>query len=166
MFKTGEYVVYGYSGVCLVEDLTEMETPGTGEMSTYYVLSPIKTRASKVFAPVESKKPIRAVMTREEAEAFLDSIAEIEPLEITSDKHREEEYKRVMKTCDCREWIRIIKTLYNRREERLDRGKQITAMDSRYWKSAEEYLYSELSISLDLDYDQVGEFLKSRLDGK
>lgn len=163
MFQTGEYVVYGFSGVCLVDSITEMTAPGNGEKQKYYVLNPVKTKGNHVYAPLNSKKPIRAVMTREEAEAFIRTIPDIAPLEVTSDKRREEEYKQVMKTCDYREWIRIIKTLYLRREERLGRGKQITAMDSRYWKSAEEYLYTELSIALDMKVEEVGEYLKNTL---
>lgn len=164
MFRIGEYVVYGYSGVCLVDEITQMEVPGSRDKRDYYALVPVHSRGSRVYAPVDGKKPIRAIITPEEAEALILEIPGIEPLEVVSDKHREEQYKEVMKSCDCREWIRIIKTLNIRRQEREDMGKQSTAMDSRYWKSAEEYLFTELSLALEMAYEEVESYIREKIN--
>ena len=159
MFNPGDYVVYGYSGVCKVEEITAKEVPGTKETRAYYALQPIQSASNRVFTPVDGKQILRAVMTKDEAESFLDEICNIEPLEIISDKHRENQYKEVMRTCDYREWVKLIKTLYARKAERLKKGKQATAVDNRYTRSAEEYLFTELSIALSKDFEEIEKFI-------
>ena len=164
MFNPGDYVVYGYSGVCKVEEITAKEVPGTKEMRDYYALQPIQSAMSRVFTPVDGKHALRAVMTKEEAERFLNEIEGLEPLEIISDKHRENQYKDVMRTCDYREWVKLIKTLYIRKAERAKKGKQATAIDNRYARSAEEYLFTELSIALSKDIEEVELFVTGILE--
>jgi CarD family transcriptional regulator len=68
-----------------------------------------------------------------------------------------------MKTCDCGEWIRIIKTLYLRRVERTARGKKITSVDERYLKMAEDYLYSELELVLGIPKNRVEQYIGDRI---
>ena len=53
-----------------------------------------------------------------------------------------------MRTCDCRQWIGMMKTLYRKRLRRLAQGRKFTAVDERYLKEAEEHLYDELSLAL------------------
>lgn len=53
-----------------------------------------------------------------------------------------------MNTCDYRAWVSIVKTLYIRKQERTAQGKKITALDERYMRTAENELYSELSLTL------------------
>ncbi|MCX4321156.1 MAG: CarD family transcriptional regulator, partial [Lachnospiraceae bacterium] len=65
--------------------------------------------------------------------------------------------------CDCRDWIKIIKTLYQRKRERLARGKKTTAMDERYLRMAEENLYSELSLVLGVPREDMEDYITQRL---
>ena len=64
-----------------------------------------------------------------------------------------------MKTCDCREWIRIIKTLYNKKQERESIGKRISASDERFLKHAESYMFSELSLAMEMEEQEVREMV-------
>ena len=41
-------------------------------------------------------------------------------------------------------WVRIIRTLYRRNEERAAAGKKTINMDERYMKMAKNWLYGEL----------------------
>ena len=43
-------------------------------------------------------------------------------------------YKEAMKSCDCKEWVRIINTVLKRKEERLAQGRKMSACDERYLK--------------------------------
>ena len=40
MFKVGEYIVYGCKGVCLIEEITHIDIPGSTKDRLYYVLAP------------------------------------------------------------------------------------------------------------------------------
>jgi CarD family transcriptional regulator len=163
MFEIGEYIIYGTSGVCKVEEITEMKG-FNGDIQKYYVLSPSSQKGGKIFTPVEnSRTPMRRILTREEAEDLIVRIPGIEELWITNEKQREELYKDCMKSCDCGEWIRIIKTLYLRKMERSARGKKITSVDERYLKMAEDYLYSELELVLGIPKCSVEQYIGERV---
>lgn len=164
MFEKGEYVVYGSTGVCEVMDITTMDWEGVPKDRLYYVLHPYAQKEGRIFTPVDSQKNvIRRIISKKEADILIEDIPSIDEFKISNDKLREEKYKECLKSCECREWIRIIKTLYLRRQERLANGKKITAMDSRYFKQAEENLYSELSISLNIPKEQMEKYIADRI---
>ncbi|MCC8126173.1 MAG: CarD family transcriptional regulator [Clostridiales bacterium] len=164
MFKKGEFIIYGTSGVCQVEDITKMQMKGIPNDRLYYVLIPSAQKGGKIFTPVDNgKTPMRRVMNREEADRLIEAIPGIEGLWISNEKLREEKYKECMKSCDCREWVRIIKTLYTRRIERSAQGKKITATDEKYLRMAEQYLYSELEIPLEVPKEQMEQVISERI---
>ncbi len=164
MFGIGDFIVYGNTGVCEVKDITTISMKDVPEDRLYYLLSPIHRKESKIFTPVNSGKTVmRAVMTKEEADALIEDIPGIEELWVSNDKLREEMYKETMKSCECRDWIKIIKTLYLRKQERLAQGKKTTAMDDRYLRLAEENLYSELSLALGVPKEEMEAYITKRM---
>lgn len=165
MFEKNDYIIYGTSGVCKVEDITTMNMDGISKERLYYVLSPSSQKGGKIFTPVDSEKTLmRRVLTREEASRLIDEIPDIEELWFTNDKQREEKYKECMKSCDCREWIKIIKTLYLRKQERSAQGKKITSTDEKYLRMAEDYLYSELEIPLGIPKDDMERYIAEQIE--
>jgi len=166
MFERGEYIIYGTSGVCRVEDVTTMDMKDVPRDRLFYVLAPSSQKGGRIFAPVDNPKTyMRRVMSREEASVLIDEIPDIEELWITNEKQREEHYKACMKSCDCREWIRVIKTLYLRKMERSAQGKRITSTDEKYLKMAEDYLYSELEIPLGIPKNEMEQYITDRITG-
>ena len=135
MFETGEYVVYGRTGICQVTGVTTMRVDGSSGEKLYYVLRPGGETDGKIFTPVEGgKQVLRGIITREEAERLIDEIPSIETLSIENEKFREDSYKKCIRTCECRDLLRIIKTIYVRKQARLSHGKKTTATDERYLK--------------------------------
>lgn len=164
MFEIGEYIIYGTTGVCEVMDIATIDVDGVSGDKIYYILRPIYRSGSKVFTPVDNYKiPMRRILNRNEAKALIDDIPNIEGLWVGSDKQREEKYKQAIKSCECTEWIRIIKALYLRGKERVAQGKKITATDERYLRLAQDNLYSELSIPLEIPKDQMDDYINSML---
>lgn len=164
MFAAGDYVVYGQSGICQVMDVTTMDMDGVPKDRLYYVLRPDGKMDGRIFTPVENGKlVIRRMMTKDEAEQLIQEIPEIEVLTIQNDKLREEKYKECIKSCECREMVRIIKTIYFRKQERISRGKKVTATDERYLKIAEDSLYSELSMLLEVPKKEMGSYINERV---
>lgn len=149
MYQIGDFVVYGRTGICEVTDITTMKMAGIPKDKLYYILTPWKDKGGKIFTPVDNEKVvIRTVISKEEAIGLLNRIPSIEELWIPNEKMREAMYKESIRKCDCEELIKIIKTLYIRKQERIAQGKKITTTDERYLKMAEGSLYSELSIVL------------------
>ncbi len=165
MFEKGDYIVYGSTGICTVQDVTTMEMQGVDSRKLYYVLEPYGQPGRKVFTPVDNPKmKLRRILSKEEALAMIDRIPQLEQIGVTEEKLREQIYKENMRSCDCANWIRMVKTLYFRRQERVRQGKKITATDERYFRLAEDNLYTEFSISLDLPRQQVQGFITQRLE--
>lgn len=165
MFEKGEYVVYGSTGVCEVMDITTMDLEGVPKDRLYYVLHPYAQKDGRIFIPVDNEKNvIRRILSKKEADNLIDDIPNIDEFWISNDKLREVKYKECIRSCECREWIRIIKTLYLRKQERLANGKKITATDSRYFKQAEENLYSELSISLNIPKEEMEKYITDKIE--
>ena len=57
---------------------------------------------------------MRQVLTKEEANELIEDIPNIPEMRIGDEKYREMKYKEAVHSCDCRQWVSIIKTLYTR----------------------------------------------------
>ncbi|MBO5371842.1 MAG: CarD family transcriptional regulator [Lachnospiraceae bacterium] len=166
MFEVGQYIIYGNTGVCRVEEITKMAAPGEKEKRLYYALDPVYANGSRLFTPVDNQKIImRPVLTKEEAEALIERMEEIEVLWVSDEKKREQIYKDAIRSCDCEEWVKIIKTLYVRKISRLAEGKKVTSSDAKYLHLAEENFYGELSIALGIPKGEMEEFITRKIKG-
>ena len=164
MFAVNDYIVYGNHGVCKVENIGTVSLAMVDKNKVYYTLRPVYKNEAVVYAPVENPKSvIRPVLTREEADKLIEEIPSLESVWIGNEKEREMQYKAALRSCDCRELIRIIKTLYHRKMDRIKDGKKVTVVDERYFRQAEEQLYGELAFAMDMERNQVGEYLNIRI---
>ncbi len=164
MFEIGDYIIYGNHGVCEVQDIGTISLAMVDRKKRYYTLRQVYKNEAVIYAPIDNPKTLmRYIMTKEEAEKLINEIPKLETVWIANEKEREIQYKSALKTCDCRELIRIIKTLYQRKLERIKDGKKVTVLDERYFKLAEEQLYSELAFVMDLERNKVEEYLTSRI---
>lgn len=154
MFKIGEYVVYGNKGVCQIKDVGPISMPGVSKDKKYYTLDQIFLRGSTIFTPVDSDK-LRKVMSKEEAEALLLDVADMSPEWVKDDKARERQFTETLRAAESRSLCEMLIVLYNRREERIASGKKATTTDERYFHAAEDILYGELTVALDLKRDEV-----------
>lgn len=159
-------MVYGSSGICVVKEIASLDMSGSGQVQEYYVLVPVQGANSKSYIPTNNEHIIlRPVLTKDEALSLIDDIPEIEQIDEVNDKIREEQYKIYAKRCDCRSWIAILKTVYRRREERLNQGKKITVTDDRYMKLAQDNLYGELGFVMGKNRDDMEELIKDKWVG-
>lgn len=164
MFEIGQNVICGNKGVCTVEDITTLDIAGVDKAKKYYILKPMYIAASTVYVPVDSDlNSMRTVMTREEAEELIQGIPKIPILEIKNERLLEQDYKSCMKSNDCREWVKLIKTIYERKQSRIQNGRKETAIDSKFFKIAEDVLYGELSVALDIDRERVSQYIEEKL---
>ena len=166
MFHKGDYIVYGISGPCLVTDVTKLSMPGCDGKRKYYVLRPVNSAKSTIYSPVDNDKVIiRQIMTHDEAEVLLQEVPSIKQIKVENEKLREEQYKEIMKNSDLHDCIGLIKTLYHKRQIRLDQGRKFTSVDERYLREALDILTSELAIALDMDNAEAEKTLQEQLHG-
>jgi CarD family transcriptional regulator len=164
MFKKDTYVVYGTKGPCRIVNITSLNIPGCDRKRKYYVLQPAGSSGSTIYSPVDNDKVvIRALISQKEAQALLDEAGLIDAIRIPSEKFREETYKEVLRSADCRRAVALIRTLMERRRKRIAQGRKITSVDERYLGEAMERLTSELSIALDESREDITAALTDRL---
>ena len=167
VFGIGEFVVCGNKGVCSVENITTLNISGVDKDRKYYILKPLYMAGSTVYVPVDSpKESMRSVFTREEAEKLIQKIPEVELLSINNDKLSEQVYKECLKKNDPVELVKIIKTIYLRKQKRIEAGRKITAVDAKYFHIAEESLYGELAVALDVVRSEVEGYITDAIDGR
>ncbi len=165
MFSVGDYVVYGSNGVCRITDIGPMDLPGVSKDKLFYTMTPCYIRDSSLFTPIDNPRVImRPVMTRDEAESFVESIKDIDGITIKEEKHRELEYKEAVLSCDPEVLVGIIKTIYGRMNERIAEGKKVTSSDSKYFHIAEDSLYGELAISLGIEKNEVKNYIHDKIE--
>ena len=165
MFEVGDYIIYGNNGVCKITNVGPMDMPGVPKSKLYYTMTPCYIRDSSIFTPVDNDRVVmRKVMSRQEAEKFLETAEDIDKLDIKEEKHREQEYKAAILTCDPTVLVGIIKTIQDRMQDRIAEGKKVTASDTKYIHVAEDSLYGELAISFDMEKDDVKAYVKNRID--
>lgn len=164
MFSIGQKVICGNKGVCTIEDITTLDISGVDKEKKYYILKPEYLVASTVYVPVDSAiTSMRVILTREEAEELIQSIPSIPVLEIKNEQLLEQDYRSCLKTNSCTDWVKLIKTIYERRQKRIQMGRRETSIDRKYFRIAEDVLYGELAVVLGLQREQVSQYIISKL---
>ncbi len=167
MYQVDDLIVYGNHGVCRVTEVGTLAIPTVDKTRQYYTLRPEYQQEAVIYAPVENNRTVmRPVLTREEAAALIDEIPQLDTVWIGNEREREAQYKAAMRTCDCRELVRMIKTLYQRKKIRMQSGKKGTVVDDRYFHQAQEQLYGELAIALDMPKSEVDDYITSCINRK
>lgn len=165
MFEIGEYVVCGNKGVCIVEDVAKLDISGVDKEREYYILKPLYMAGSTVYVPVDAaEKSMRRVLKRDEAQKLIKEIPDIPLLVITNEKLSEQMYRECIKTNDCEELIKIIKTIYLRKQKRIQAGRKVTAVDAKYFHIAEDSLYGELAVALEMPKDEVESYITKEMN--
>lgn len=166
MFDTGTYIICGQHGVCRVESIGPLKLTEASGGRDYYTLSLVYSKGGVVYVPADSNKIVmRPVLTKEEARQLIGEIKEMDMLRIASERQREDTFKKALRTCDVRDWVRVIKTIYVRKKQRLEQGKKVTASDERCLHAAEDNLYGELAVSLGVKKREVEDYIAGILDG-
>lgn len=156
MFEVGDYLVYK-KDVCKVKEMKKQFIKGLD----YFVLSPTKDKTLKIEIPTNSKQ-IRKLLTKEQVEQIIEQIPYIAEIDIEQ-RLLESEYKRLLNTGSLEDLIRIIKTTYQRNQNRLKQNKKVGDKDQRYFEEAEKYLYQEFGIVLQLSEDETKEYIKNKI---
>lgn len=160
MFEKDQLIMCGGHGVCRVVNITGNPIDKLDKVRKYYVLEPVFEKGSTVYTPVDNDKVImRRIMSKKEAEDLVGRITTIETVWIQEEKSREQMYKEAIRTYDCHSLVQIIKTLYQRKQNRLKEGKKVLSSDEQYLRKAEELLYSEMSLALSIPKEEVEAYI-------
>ena len=160
MFNVGEKIIYGENGVCTVEKIAPLEMSGAPKERLYYYLTPM-IGSGTYFTPVDSMAFMRPVISREEAEALIDSIPGIPPAICNDNRfnHVDAFYRDLFKLHTNEALVSVIKGLQCRMAERKTRSTRAEAT----LKRAKDILHGELSVALEIDFREVEQYIQERV---
>ncbi len=150
-----KYIIYERD-VCIIEEVMKKYIKGID----YFILRPLNDKTLKISVPVTSKM-LRNVISFDEANELINNMKNIDVLK--DEKQMENEYKRLLDTRDLNDLVKIIKTTYLRNKERIDNKKKISEKDDNYFNKAEDYLYTELSVALNMKKSEVKKYIIEKL---
>lgn len=164
MFEIGDYVINANNGICKIEDKVHLDLPMSDKKKLYYMIVPIKEKGTKLYIPVDSdKQRIRRTMDAKQAMEIIDEMPEIEAVWIADDKQREKRYKEAIFSCEPKQLVGILKCMYQRNRQRSAEGKKSASIDERYFKMAENNLYSELAFAMQKNQEEIKQFIEERI---
>ena len=156
MFAIGDRVTHYKEGVCEVMEVGKLNLRYSDKERQYYTLRPYYHQNGMVYIPVDGKQgQLRMIISKEEANELLQTIADINDVESANEKQREAIYKEALYKNECKKWISLLKTSYKRKISRLKAGKKVINIDERYLNQVEKFLFGEIAVVLSLSKEEV-----------
>ncbi|NLB88841.1 MAG: transcriptional regulator [Syntrophomonadaceae bacterium] len=164
MFKVNDYVVYGSTGVCQIVDISQENIMDDNKVTEYYVLQPVFDDTMTIKIPVDNTKVLmRRIITKDDVKSLIKTIPEQETVWIEDNKERIKFFKEAIRSGNCEEWIKVIKTLYLEKEERSEEGKKLTKTDEDLMKTAEKFLHEEFAVVLNISPEEVPSYIEKHI---
>lgn len=154
-YTIGDFIVHGRE-IGKIIAITERDS------NKYYKFQSINDPTLTVSTPVaRAKTNLRPIITANEAQALIDSLPTIEPIEVEN-RTIEQAYNNLVKSGKHIDIVRLIKTTYLRCADRKSRGLTSNEKDKVFLRLAERLLYSELAIALGKTYDETRQYVVER----
>lgn len=162
MFQVNDNIMYGTLGVCNVTNIS-MQTVG-GIQNECYTLHPLFENNCTIKIPVNNSRiDMRKIISKSESDALIESMPNVELFWFVDDKIRREEYRKALKSGDCNEWAKLIKTLSLKKKEMKENGKKLGKTDEDAYDLAEKLLFGELSVTLQIPFDKVNDYILKKM---
>ena len=163
MYKVNDLIVYGNEGVCKVEAIEVMNVTAVANDRLYYVLKPLY-RNGTVFTPVDTKVFMRPVISADDAQEIIEQIPSIETDVLYSSANLlSDHYDKAMERHDCKYLIQVIKTVYLKNQIAATKNKKVSETDRRYMKKAEDMLYGEFAVVLEVPKNDVKAYVEEKV---
>lgn len=165
MFQIKDTVLYGAEGVFVIDAVTEMDFQD--EKKSYFVLKSLNNEKSTIYVPQDKTgllEKMRRILSKEEIYYLIKNMPEEEPIWIEDESVRMVEYKGILLKGDHREMIGMIRTLYLKKMQLKEIGKNLHKVDEKFLKDAEKILYDEFAYVLDIKPEQVLPFIQQQIE--
>ncbi len=164
MFRVGDLIMYGGTGVCRVKELMTTGSDETGE-DRYYILEPVYQNGI-IYAPIGSEKVfMRPLISAAEALDIIDTMPGISPDVFvgTSTQQLARHYQEIISSHDTTRLIMMAKAIHLKNRNAMKQNRRLGQIDKKYMKLAEDFLFGEFACSLNISRDKVEDFIRERL---
>ncbi len=165
-FNIGEFIVYGASELCRVEEKIKRCFDGITEKE-YYRLIPLYSKGSTFYIPVDDYDgKVRKLLTKEEIYALIDEMPEVETEWCEDRNQRKNQFFSVLRSDDYQQLISMMRAIYLQRDEQISKGKKLLAADEKAMREAEKLIHHEFSFVLGIDEKDIPDFIESRIESR
>ena len=168
-FEIGQNVIYGTNGLCRVEDIKEMSFITGETKKAYYILEPLRTKASTIFVPLKNEKLVskmRSVMTKTEIDALLLGMPDKEIIWESDRRTRADLFHDIITKGVTEELLLLIRCIYMKKKELEALNKNISMTDSKSLEFAEKMVEEEFSYALGIKPAEVGNYIRKNIGVK
>lgn len=164
MFKIGQYIMYGHTGMCIIEDIKKGKLMSETESEYYVIKSIYKNNSSTFMVTVNNDKvPMRKIMTREEVDLLISKIPEIETKWIFDDRLRRKKQKELLQSGGTEGLVKLIKSVSIRKNETDKQNKKLSATDNDVFKSATKLLNEEIAFVLGMKVEEISQYINQQI---
>lgn len=165
MFRCGDQVVYGIHGVCKI---TDIETKRIGKQDTeYYVLVPVDQPGAKYYVPTQNKAAtakLHPLLTKEELRDLLQAPELHNDNWVKDENHRKQLYRDLITRGDRAALIKMVHGIHQHKLQQSMSGRRLHMCDENFLRDAERLLGSEFALVLNINYDDVGEYVQNTIN--
>lgn len=167
-YTPGTLILYGRTGVCQVEGVSEKKLPGEKEPTLFYLLRPLY-QSGTIWAPVEKVENgtifSRPLMTRDQARTFIEALPSLPatPYHSQNINQLKDHYRQQLQSLTSQDMALLMRSIYAKRQEAESRRQKISAVDQRFMEEAEGLLYGELAAALGIGRDEVRDYISRTL---
>ncbi len=165
MYKANDVVLYGVDGVCRVEGKTVRTV--AGKPIEYYVLRSCQQQSTIIYVPTDNEQLVgrmRKALSGEETLELIRRMPEEATIWIDDDNERASAYEKILSGEDRMAVVRMIKTLYERKQALAAGKRKMHASDEKLLHEGERRLYDEFAHALGIDVDDVLPFIFSQAE--
>lgn len=135
----------------------EMSESGEYSLEQEYVIT--RRNGIVLSSEAEGEEVVRKISSREELEELIERMPYIQTIQAPNSKIRKELYQTAMEQFEDIEWVRIIKSVYLRMEE-----KHYESYEQDFAERAKGFLYREIAIRFEVPFDEVEQFLNKTIE--
>lgn len=135
-----------------------------GSKRRFYLLRPLY-QSGTISAPADGKVFMRPVISREEAEALIDSLPDMPVLSLHERNFTQlaAHYQQLLCSHDCAGVAGLVVSIRAKKRESEAAGRRFGQIDAKFMKLAEKLLFGEFSAALGIPYDEVEPYINERL---
>lgn len=164
MYNVNDEVMYSPYGICIILEIAVRDF--SGEPMEYYILRPVGDSKNTFYVPTQNENltsQMRPVLTREEINELISVMPDDNEIYIDDSNRRRDEYQRILRDGDRHELVRLIKTLYLRRQDRKEQRKKLLSAEEHTLRNAENLLYDEFAYVLGIPREQVITYIREHI---
>lgn len=164
MFRCGDQVLYGIHGVCRIIEL-EVKCINRKKIE-YFVLEPVQQPGARFYVPTQNEAAVaklRPIMTHAELDKLLSDEDVCEDAWIPDENQRRQKYRDLINSGDRAALVRMVYTLHKHKQTQLAAGRKFHLCDENFMKDAIKLLNSEFSLVLNIDQNEVGDYIQNAL---